>query len=434
MKQIIFFLHILLLLTACASSRGALHSSENSSKNSSENSPENAPRNAPENALQIISVLPSSAQPVNSPSALAARLDSLCADSIFCRTQLGLAVYDLTDNRYLYRRGERQCLRPASTMKVVTAISALHTLGTDYNYSTRLLRTDGEAAKGDSIVRGNIEIRAGFDPLLSKDDLKSLVAALAAEGVRRIEGDIVADVSLKDTLAKGWGWCWDDDDAPLDALTMGGKDIFETSFRQLLADSGIVCLGTFRKGRLTPGGRTVASVERTIDAVLLPMMKKSDNLAAESMFYHMAAHSGKPYAGRREAVKAIEALVKKMGLNPAHYQFADGSGLSLYNYVTPELLVRLLAFAYNDEALRRHLLPALPIAGEDGTLVRRLRGTKAQGNVRAKTGTVEGVSTLAGYCTAPNGHTLCFAIMNQGIRRTATGRNFQDRVCRALTE
>ena len=96
--------------------------------------------------------------------------------------------------------------------------------------------------------------------------------------------------------------------------------------------------------------------------------------------------------------------------------------------------MRLLAFAYTDEALRRHLLPALPIAGEDGTLARRLRGTKAQGNVRAKTGTVEGVSTLAGYCTAPNGHTLCFAIMNQGIRRTSTGRNFQDRVCRALTE
>ena len=426
MKQILFFLHILLLLTACAGSRGALHT------------PENTPSSPPAIVLKDVPaslpLLPETAQAINSPSALAARLDSLCSDSIFGRTQLGLAVYDLTDNRYLYRRGERQCLRPASTMKVVTAIAALHTLGTGYHYSTRLLRTDGEVAQGDSIVRGNIEIKAGFDPLLSKDDLQTLVAALAAEGVRRIEGDIVADVSLKDTLAKGWGWCWDDDDAPLDALTMGGKDIFETSFRQLLADSGIVCLGTFRKGRLKPGGRTVASVERTIDEVLLPMMKKSDNLAAESMFYQIAAHGGKPYAGRREAVKAIEALVKKMGLNPAHYQFADGSGLSLYNYVTPELLVRLLAFAYTDEALRRHLLPALPIAGEDGTLARRLRGTKAQGNVRAKTGTVEGVSTLAGYCTAPNGHTLCFAIMNQGIRRTATGRNFQDRVCRALTE
>ena len=431
MKQTFFFLHILLLLTACAGSRVALHTPESNPENVPESTPvavvlNNAPANVP--------LLPDTSQDAHRPSALAARLDSLCADSIFGRTQLGLAVYDLTDGCYLYRRGERQCLRPASTMKVVTAIAALHTLGTSYHYSTRLLRTDGEMAKGDSIVRGNIEIRAGFDPLLSKDDLQTLVAALAAEGVRRIEGDIVADVSLKDTLKKGWGWCWDDNDAPLDALTMGGKDIFETSFRQLLADSGIVCLGTFRKGRLTPGGRTVASVERTIDEVLLPMMKKSDNLAAESMFYQIAAHGGKPYAGRREAVKAIEALVKKMGLNPAHYQFADGSGLSLYNYVTPELLVRLLAFAYNDEALRRHLLPALPIAGEDGTLARRLRGTKAQGNVRAKTGTVEGVSTLAGYCTAPNGHTLCFAIMNQGIRRTATGRNFQDRVCRALTD
>lgn len=426
MKQILFFLHILLLLTACAGSRGALHT------------PENTPSSPPAIVLKDVPaslpLLPETAQAINSPSALAARLDSLCSDSIFGHTQLGLAVYDLTDNRYLYRRGERQCLRPASTMKVVTAIAALHTLGTGYHYSTRLLRTDGEVAQGDSIVRGNIEIKAGFDPLLSKDDLQTLIAALAAEGVRRIEGDIVADVSLKDTLAKGWGWCWDDDDAPLDALTMGGKEIFEISMRQLLADNGIVFSGTFRKGRLTPGGRTVASVERTIDEVLLPMMKKSDNLAAESMFYQIAAHGGKPYAGRREAVKAIEALVKKMGLNPAHYQFADGSGLSLYNYVTPELLVRLLAFAYNDEALRRHLLPALPIAGEDGTLVRRLRGTKAQGNVRAKTGTVEGVSTLAGYCTAKDGHTLCFAIMNQGIRRTSTGRNFQDRVCRALTE
>ena len=77
-----------------------------------------------------------------------------------------------------------------------------------------------------------------------------------------------------------------------------GNESLDLDFGKLL-----VCSGTFRKGRLTPGGRTVASVERTIDAVLLPMMKKSDNLAAESMFYQLAARSGKPYAGRREAVR-----------------------------------------------------------------------------------------------------------------------------------
>ena len=61
-------------------------------------------------------------------------------------------------------------------------------------------------------------------------------------------------------------------------------------------------------------------------------------------------------------------------------------------------------------------------------------GTSAQGNVRAKTGTVTAVSALAGYCTAPNGHRLAFSIINQGVRRTSDGRNFQDRVCIALCQ
>ena len=69
---------------------------------------------------------------------------------------------------------------------------------------------------------------------------------------------------------------------------------------------------------------------------------------------------------------------------------------------------------------------------EDGTLRKRMRGTEAAGNVQAKTGTVEGVSTLSGYCTAANGNRLCFSIMNQGIRHTSTGRRFQDRLCREL--
>ena len=74
----------------------------------------------------------------------------------------------------------------------------------------------------------------------------------------------------------------------------------------------------------------------------------------------------------------------------------------------------------------------MPIAGMDGTLDRRMRRGHAHGNVHAKTGTVTGVSALAGYCTAANGHTLCFSIINMGIRRAAIGRGFQDKVCEAL--
>jgi D-alanyl-D-alanine carboxypeptidase/D-alanyl-D-alanine-endopeptidase (penicillin-binding protein 4) len=79
-------------------------------------------------------------------------------------------------------------------------------------------------------------------------------------------------------------------------------------------------------------------------------------------------------------------------------------------------------------------MESLPIAGVDGTLKDRMRGTKAQGNVRAKTGTLTGISSLAGYCTTAQGHQLCFAIINQGVMRAATGKAFQDRVCKLLTE
>ncbi len=74
----------------------------------------------------------------------------------------------------------------------------------------------------------------------------------------------------------------------------------------------------------------------------------------------------------------------------------------------------------------------MPVAGQDGTLKKRMRNDIADGNVHAKTGTLTGISSLAGYCTAANGHTLCFAIINQGVMHGRNGKTFQDRVCTAL--
>ena len=80
-------------------------------------------------------------------------------------------------------------------------------------------------------------------------------------------------------------------------------------------------------------------------------------------------------------------------------------------------------------------MEALPIAGMDGTLKKRMIGTPAAANVRAKTGSVSAVSTLVGYTTQRStGHLFAFAIMNQGVTRMAEGRDFQDRVCILLSE
>ena len=111
-----------------------------------------------------------------------------------------------------------------------------------------------------------------------------------------------------------------------------------------------------------------------------------------------------------------------------------GSGLSLYNYVSAELEVQLLRYAYTQPNIYNTLLPTLPIAGVDGTLKKRMRNTPAEGNVRAKTGTLFGVSSLAGYLTASNGHRLCFAIIVNGGMSQGPMRNLQNKICVALSQ
>lgn len=368
---------------------------------------------------------------IDETQSLPERLQRLLDNEIFERTQVGLCVYDLTADTLLFAYHEQQCMRPASNEKIVTAITALQALGTDYAYRTRLY-TVGEVS--DSVLHGAVYVKGGYDPLLDDNDLKVFADSLKARGIRRVTDGVRMDLSMKDTLRLGWGWCWDDEAVPLTPLLLDNDDRFLSGWRRALREAGIKTdSDEATEGRVPQDASLVCERTHTIDQVLLPMMKESDNSMAESLFYQIAAAGGQPFAGRKQAVARVNALIRKVGLDPAHYQIADGSGLSLYNYLTPQLLMRLLRYAYKDGKIYRHLLPSLPIAGTDGTLKRRLRKTAAEGNVRAKTGTVEGVSTLSGYCTSAEGHTLCFSIMNQGLRYTSTGRKFQDRVCRALT-
>lgn len=207
-------------------------------------------------------------------------------------------------------------------------------------------------------------------------------------------------------LRPGWGWCWDDDESGLTNTAM--------------------------KKWKTPDILWQEDREWTLGEVLVPMMKKSDNLLAESMFWQLSER--KAQATRKECASQVAEVIRKTGLDPTHYTIADGSGLSLYNYVSAELLVSLLRYAYNNKVIFDQLYPALPIAGVDGTLQKRMKGTPAQNNVHAKTGSVTGISSLSGYCTAANGHTLCFSIINCGLPSMAPGRNFQNLVCQTLCE
>lgn len=355
-------------------------------------------------------------------------LDSLLQDELLFTSQLGLCVYDLTDDTLLYAYQAKQRMRPASTEKLVTAVTALSELGSDYRFATRLFYT-GEIR--GRVLHGDLYVVGGFDPCFGKEDLLSFGKALKESDVDSITGRLYADVSMKDTLQWGWGWCWDDDMPVLTPLLYGKKNIFIRTFSEVLHGLGIrhVFGG---QARCPQNGVLLAGRTRQLADVLHPMMKESDNLCAEALFYQLAARTGKPYASRKEAMYYIERLIGRLGYDPGKYIVADGSGVSLYNYLTPELEITFLRYAYRDEAVFSPLYISLPIAGVDGTLKKRMRKGKAYGNVRAKTGTLEGVSTLAGYARSGNNHLLAFCIMNQGVERVAAAQDFQDKVCEWL--
>lgn len=363
------------------------------------------------------------------PQNVQAKIDQLLTHDMFQTSQLGLMIWDLDADSALYRFNERQLMRPASTMKAITAITALDRLGGSYQFKTELCYT----GQVDScVLQGDVYCVGGFDPRFNTDDMRAFVEGLHKMGIDTIRGNLYADKSMKDADLLGEGWCWDDDNPVLSPLLISRKDQFMDRFYTELRKAGIYLAGAIGNKRKPHEASCIVRRFHTIDQILMRMMKESDNLYAEAMFYQLAASTGNHPASAKSAKAVIRQLVNKLGLDGSRYRFADGSGLSLYNYVSAELEVRLLRYAYENENIYNHLLPSLPIAGQDGTLRRRMRSQFTNGNVRAKTGTLEGVSSLCGYLTASNGHRLCFSIINQGVMHAKNGRKFQDKVCSIL--
>ena len=365
------------------------------------------------------------------PQNLQYRLDTLIENELFERSQLGLLVYDLTADSVLYHRGEKQTLRPASTMKLLTAITALDQLGGSYQFRTSL-RYSGEVV--DSVLTGNLYCVGGMDPMFEIIDMNAFVESVLRLGVKTIRGNLVAVTSFKDTLLLGEGWCWDDDNPQLTPLLVSRKDEFMSKFVEMLRAAGVEVDAPITTGTLPKESLTICARSHSLRDILLPMMKDSDNLYAESVFYQAASTVASRPATAAHGRQAVKETLGRAGVKDIQYRIADGSGLSLYNYVTPELMVKLLIYAYRHRGIYMELFPTLPVAGQDGTLKKRMVKSVANGRVRAKTGTVTGVTTLAGYCASLNGHMLVFSIMNQGTLKIAEGRNFQDQVCEIMTQ
>lgn len=215
---------------------------------------------------------------------------------------------------------------------------------------------------------------------------------------------------------------------------VGTAEFTFTLFREYLEDAGIDYKG-YGVGTVPVMSNTLAKVTHSLNSVMKEALKESNNLYAEAMFLQLGRLVKPSGAGFKDASGFIDNFVaRKFGFASHEYNIVDGCGLSMYDHLTPSFMVNMLRLIHKDPVLFPYFYRNLPISGMDGTLKTRMDTKSAINRVHAKTGSVTGACTLAGYLTTAGGHEVAFCIMNEGAIRTAPSRKVQDAICTALCE
>ena len=200
-----------------------------------------------------------------------------------------------------------------------------------------------------------------------------------------------------------------------------------------LAEKGIRVEGACREGVTPQGARVLASHESaSLPDLLAAMNVPSDNGIAEALLRTIPLAQGRQGTAD-EAARMIEAWLPEVGVHPQALRLCDGSGLSRLDLLTPRALVGLLRYAATHRELGGPLVTSLPLAGSNGTLARRMKGTPAEGRIRAKTGSLWGVSSLSGYALDGEECALTFSLLVNNYRCDGTAvRRLQDQACVAM--
>lgn len=372
------------------------------------------------------------AQPAaGSTKLLTRQLDKALASS---GPDVGLLVQDLSSGSVLYARNPAVPRPPASVEKLYTTVAALNLLGPGARLRTSVFGT-GRLERG-GVWHGNLYLRGGGDPTFGDGSWNSryedgdgptaleLVKQLRRDGIRRVTGHLWADESLFDS-DRGGPATHNAPDTPdyggeMSALVYdhgmsSGRmtpAVFAAHELALTLRSMGVRIAAAGRSRRTPShGTQLAQVLSPPLSVLVRLMDvPSDDLIADMLAKQLGARllgSGTLTAGAEEISQALSASYR---LHPTIY---DGSGLDRADQTTPAQVVGLLRKVWNTPT-GALLHAALPVVGRQGTVQGIGVHTPAEGRCVAKTGTLDGVTNLAGYCHSRGGATLAFALFVDG--------------------
>lgn len=342
----------------------------------------------------------------------------------------GAYVVDLSSGDVLFSHRDSLALAPASNEKLFTTSTALLRFGVTGTLPTTLEAAGGTEIDADGVLRGDLYLVGGGDPTLGDAGLAALADQLVARGVRRIDGGVVGDESLFDTLRGGpdsgykpdgdlGGWLtalsWRHGRAGAAGPAKGAA----TKLAALLKARKVKYSRRPRAGKLSAvaGGGVAADAEPlatlaspTIGSLIAQTNVPSENFYAEMLVKALGARFGA--GGTTAAGLAVaRAQLATFGIHP---KMVDGSGLSRIDHTTARQVVRLLE---RMDAQDAHATweASLPVAGKTGTLRARMRGTAAAGRCAAKTGTLIGVSALSGYCTTTGGVRVAFSFLENKV-------------------
>jgi D-alanyl-D-alanine carboxypeptidase/D-alanyl-D-alanine-endopeptidase (penicillin-binding protein 4) len=336
----------------------------------------------------------------------------------------GAYVVDLDSGRALYSRSPDVARMPASVNKLYTTAAALQLYGAEGQLTTEVL--GATELDDDGVVDGNLYLRGGGDPSFSRAEARGFARVLAGSGLNRVDGRVIGDETRFDGLrggpASNFGvssWV-----GPLSGLPFNhGRTLARRSswqsvparyaaerFTIELRRAGVRVKRAARAGA-TPSGATLLGewASPRMSVLIRHTNRPSDNYMAETLLKALGADHG---AGGTTAAGTEVARREAAGFG-ARPTMVDGSGLSRRNRTTPRDVVELLV-GMDESDLADPMRISLAVAGQSGTLADRMRGTAAQGRCRAKTGTLDGVSNLAGYCVSRSGARTAFAILMSG--------------------
>ncbi|MFC9594350.1 D-alanyl-D-alanine carboxypeptidase/D-alanyl-D-alanine-endopeptidase [Streptomyces sp. NPDC056944] len=363
-----------------------------------------------------------SAAPAGRAADLAAVLVPLLADPGLGPLRTA-SVVDTATGRQLYGEGAGTPMTPASTVKIATTAAALSALGPEHRIATTVTAApDGKA----------ITLTGGGDPTLDPARLKALAAdtarALTSRGLTSVRlaydtslyrGAALHPIGPNENIAPvvalmtREGRLDDSHSGPAPRTADPAGDT-ATAFAGLLAAAGIEVTGDPAPGRTPQADPLALTYSAPLGDLVERTLTHSDNDLAEALARQTALARRQP-ASFEGAEKAVRDELTRLGVPVAGARFADGSGLDRRDRVSAALLTGLLTRAADPaRPALRPLLTGLPVGGFTGTLAGRFDtapATDGAGLVRAKTGTLTGVNTLAGTVVTADGRLLAFAFL-----------------------